>query len=210
MENKEQWIANQLKKLSLEEKIAQLIHIPAWSNRGSRHLEYLLKQVEDYKIGGIIFFQGTPELQLDMTQRLQAVADLPLMISIDAEWGLGMRLDNSPSFPYLLALGAIQDNQLIYDMGAEIARQCKLLGIHVNFAPVVDINSNPQNPVIGFRSFGDDKYKVAEKALAYMNGMQDHGVMACAKHFPGHGDTFEDSHFTLPIVKKGIQQLSEV
>ncbi len=205
--NKEQWINQQLGKMDLSQRIAQLIHVPAWSNRGSDHQEYLLKLVENYKIGGLIFFQGTPEKQLEMTRELQKVSSTPLMISIDAEWGLGMRLKNSPSFPYHLTMGALEEDEVIYEAACEIARHCQYLGIHVNFAPVVDINSNPDNPVIGFRSFGDDKTKVTQKALAYMRGLQDHGILACAKHFPGHGDTHVDSHLDLPTVDKSPETL---
>ncbi len=208
--DKEIWIENKLKKMTLRQTIAQLLHIPAWSNRGTKHESKVISLIEKYGIGGVIFFQGSLESQAIMTNSFQAVSNVPLLISMDAEWGLGMRLDDAPSFPYQMALGALHKNDLIYEMGAEIARQCKRLGVHVNFAPVVDINSNPANPVIGFRSFGDDKFKVAEKALAYMKGLQDNGIMACAKHFPGHGDTSLDSHFDLPIIDKSIEEFESL
>ncbi|MDW7694832.1 glycoside hydrolase family 3 N-terminal domain-containing protein [Flammeovirgaceae bacterium SG7u.111] len=196
--------------MSLEEKVAQLIHVAGYSNRDDSHEEYLLTLIEKYGIGGIIFFQGTPSAQAAITNRCQAASQIPLMISIDGEWGLGMRLDESMGFPYQLALGALQDNTLIYKMGKEVARQCKRIGIHVNFAPDADINNNPKNPVIGFRSFGEDKYKVAEKSIAYMKGLQDGGVMACGKHFPGHGDTSTDSHMALPVLGHDLERLEEM
>ncbi len=205
------WADEQLRKLSLEQKIAQLLHVAAYSNRDQAHLDYLQELVEEEDIGGLIFFQGNPRAQAQMTNNLQAKAKMPLLISIDGEWGLAMRLNDTIAFPYQLALGAInQDkNDLIYEMGRQIGKQCKALGIHVNFAPTVDINSNPANPVIGFRSFGEDKHLVAEKALAYMQGMQDEGILACAKHFPGHGDTDSDSHFTLPLINHSKAYLHE-
>ncbi|MEN7549460.1 glycoside hydrolase family 3 N-terminal domain-containing protein [Rapidithrix thailandica] len=205
-----EWVQSQLKRLSLEEKIAQLIHIAAYSNRDESHYQKVLSLVKTYKIGGLIFFQGHPLKQAELTNLYQEHSDIPLMISMDAEWGLGMRLDDTLSFPYQMALGALQDNRLIYEMGAEIARQCSRLGMQVNFAPVVDINNNPANPVIGFRSFGEEKEAVVQKAKAYMQGMQDQGVMASAKHFPGHGDTATDSHFDLPVIHHNKARLEEV
>src|SRR5690606_19548190 len=137
----------------------------------------------------------------------QNTSKVPLLGAIDAEWGLGMRLDSTISYPFQMALGAIKDNALIYEMGTEVARQIKRTGLHVNFAPVVDVNNNPKNPVINFRSFGEDKYNVAEKSVAYMKGMQDNSVMTTAKHFPGHGDTDTDSHFALPQINHSIERL---
>jgi beta-glucosidase-like glycosyl hydrolase len=207
--NNTDWARSKLASLSLEEKIGQLLHVAAYSNRDKAHVDYLQKLVEEENIGGLIFFQGNPGAQAVMTNQLQQVAKVPLMISIDGEWGLAMRLNDTIAFPYQIALGAMSesDNDLIYEMGKHIGLQCKALGIHVNFAPTIDINSNPANPVIGFRSFGENKENVTTKALAYVQGMQDVGVLACAKHFPGHGDTDSDSHFTLPLIKHNATHL---
>src|SRR5690606_306680 len=153
---------------------------------------------------------GGPVRQAHLTNRYQSLSKVPLFIAIDGEWGLGMRLDSVISYPKQITLGAITDNRYIYNMGAEIARQMKLLGIHINFAPVIDINSNPANPVIGFRSFGEDRYNVARKGIAYTRGMQENGLIANAKHFPGHGDTDTDSHYTLPLIKHSRARLDSV
>ncbi|MBX2843622.1 MAG: glycoside hydrolase family 3 [Flammeovirgaceae bacterium] len=203
------WVLKTLQKLSPEERIAQLIHVAGYSNREENHEKDLLNLIEKLGIGGIIFFQGTPEKQAQMVNRFQEKSKVPLMISIDGEWGLAMRLNNSTAFPYQMALGAMQDNELIYEMGREIGKHCKRAGIQVNFAPVADINNNPENPVISFRSFGENKEKVAEKAIQYMKGLQDEGVLACAKHFPGHGDTSTDSHFGLPVISHSKERFEE-
>jgi len=205
--HRQMWVDSVYNELSLDEKIGQLFMVAAYSNKGEAHFEKLRKQVKQNKIGGVIFFQGSPHKQARMTNRLQDMADVPLLISMDAEWGLDMRLDSTIAFPRQLTLGAIQNNKWIYKMGKEIARQCERLGVHVNLAPVVDVNSNPNNPVINDRSFGEDKFNVALKGLAYMNGLQDQGIMACAKHFPGHGDTDSDSHETLPVINHSEQRL---
>ncbi|WP_101446320.1 glycoside hydrolase family 3 N-terminal domain-containing protein [Pontibacter ramchanderi] len=194
------WVDSVMKTLTPEERIAQLISIPVYSNKNQAHIDSISNIVKTYKVGGMIFFQGGPVRQAKMTNRYQQESKVPLMISIDGEWGLAMRLDSTVRFPYQMALGGIDNELLIYEMGAEIARQCKRLGVHVNFAPTVDINNNANNPVIGFRSFGEDKYNVASKSLAYMKGMQDNHVLASAKHFPGHGDTNVDSHYGLPLI----------
>ncbi|UZR94771.1 glycoside hydrolase family 3 protein [Chondrinema litorale] len=205
------WANEQLASLSLEEKIAQLLHVAAYSNRDQQHLDYLLQLTKDEKIGGVIYFQGDPQKQSEMTNKLQDAADIPLFVSIDGEWGLAMRLNDTIAFPYQIALGAMDDTheELIYEMGREIGKHCRTIGIHMNFAPTIDINNNPKNPVIGFRSFGESKYKVAANAYAYMKGMQDEGVLACGKHFPGHGDTDSDSHFTLPLISHSLEHLQE-
>ncbi len=194
------WVDSVFKSLTPEERIAQLIMIPVYSNKDQAHIDSISNLIKTYKVGGLIFFQGGPVRQAKMTNRYQQESKVPLMVSIDGEWGLAMRLDSTVRFPYQMALGGINNEKLIYEMGAEIARQCKRLGVHVNFAPTVDINNNANNPVIGFRSFGEDKYNVASKSLAYMKGMQDQHVLASAKHFPGHGDTNVDSHYGLPLI----------
>ncbi|RDV13239.1 serine hydrolase [Pontibacter diazotrophicus] len=194
------WVDSVFNTLTPEERIAQLIMIPVYSNRDQAHIDSVSNLIRTYKVGGVIFFQGGPVRQAKMTNRFQSENKVPLMVSIDGEWGLSMRLDSTTRFPYQMSMGGIEDEKLIYEMGAEIARQCKRMGININFAPTVDINNNANNPVIGFRSFGEDKYNVARKSIAYMKGMQDQHVLASAKHFPGHGDTNVDSHYGLPVI----------
>ncbi len=198
----QEWVDVLYKKMSLEERIGQLINVRAHSDKGPEHVAAVEKLIKDYHVGGMTFFQGTPEKQVELTNRYQKLAKrVPIMVAIDAEWGLGMRfLKDGFSFPRQLTLGAIRDNRLIYDMGIEVARQMKRVGAHVNFAPVVDVNNNPNNPVINNRSFGEDRHNVASKGYMYMKGMQDGGILACAKHFPGHGDTDVDSHYDLPQI----------
>jgi len=196
--------------MSAEEKIGQLFMVATYSNKGEEHTREIDELVTKYHVGGLIFFQGGPVRQVQLTNHYQSEAKIPLWIGMDLEWGLGMRLDSTISFPKQMTLGAIQDNSLIYDMGNEVAREMKLIGVHMNYAPVIDINSNPKNPVIGFRSFGENKVKVAEKGLQYMKGLQENGVMATAKHFPGHGDTDTDSHLTLPVINHSVDRMDSV
>lgn len=201
------WADSLMSRMSDDEKIGQLFMVAAYSNRDSLHLKEIKKLIKNYYIGGLCFFQGGPMRQAQQTNMYQSLAKIPLLVSIDGEWGLSMRLDSVVRYPKQMALGAISDNQLIYDFGKETARQCKRIGIHLNFAPCVDVNNNPKNPVINDRSFGEDKYKVAAKAIEYMRGMQDNGIMANAKHFPGHGNTDKDSHLSLPTLKRTKNQL---
>jgi beta-N-acetylhexosaminidase len=204
------WVDSVMNTLSLEEKIGQLIMVAAYSNKGNKHKEEILKLIEEQKIGGLIFFQGDAETQVELMNDYQEVSKVPLLGAIDAEWGLGMRLKNTISYPFQMALGAIQDEELIYELGKEVARQVKLSGLHVNFAPVVDVNNNAANPVINFRSFGEDKLNVSAKSIAYMKGMQDHKLFTTAKHFPGHGDTDTDSHYALPQINHPIERLDSL
>ena len=204
------WADSIMMTLSEEERIAQLFMVAAYSNKGKGHKQEITDLVENYKIGGLMFLQGGPVRQAQLTNFYQSKSKTPLMIALDAEWGVSMRLDSSLRFPWQMTLGAIEDTNLIYKMGVEIARQCRLLGIHINFAPVVDVNSNPKNPIINNRSFGEDPEKVGRMGVAYMKGMQDNNILACAKHFPGHGDTDSDSHKTLPTVNKLKYQLTDV
>ncbi len=206
------WADSLYATLSEQERLGQLFMIRAHSDKGPAHVADVKAQIEKYKVGGLCFFQGTPKAQVQLINEYQAMASpVPLMMAIDGEWGLGMRMKaTTMSFPKQLTLGAIQDNRLIYDMGAEIARQMKVAGIHVNFAPVADVNNNPANPVINNRSFGEDRLNVAAKSWRYAQGMQDHGVMACAKHFPGHGDTNVDSHYDLPVINHGLDRLDSI
>lgn len=204
------WADSVLQTLSREERIAQLLMVAAYSNRGPAHIHELSNLVEDYGVGGLIFFQGGPHRQALIHNHLQHISQVPLLVCMDAEWGIGMRLDSTQSFPYQMALGAIQDESLIYEMGKEIGRQFSRMGMHINFAPVVDINNNPANPVINYRAFGEEKENVISKGLAYMKGMQDAHLLATAKHFPGHGDTDVDSHENLPVIKHGMERLQNV
>ncbi len=203
------WVDSVYQSLTDSQRIGQLFMIRAHSNKDAEHeadVEYLIR---NYHVGGLCFFQGTPEKQLSLTNTYQAVSKVPLLISMDAEWGLNMRLKSTTiAYPKQLMLGAIQDNTLIYKFGQAVAGECRRLGVHINYAPVADVNNNPRNTVINERSFGEDKHNVAAKCFQYMLGMQDNGVMACAKHFPGHGDTDMDSHYTLPLISKDISSLN--
>jgi beta-glucosidase-like glycosyl hydrolase/CubicO group peptidase (beta-lactamase class C family) len=208
--NKDQWVDSVFNSLSDDQKIAQLMVIRAHSNLGPDHVAKVANDIQQYNVGALCFFQGGPVRQANLTNYYQGIAKTPLMITIDGEWGLGMRLDSVTKFPYQLTLGAMNNESLVYKMGRAIGEQCKRIGVHVNYAPVVDINNNPNNPVIGFRSFGEDKNKVAGFGIAYMKGMQDAGIMACAKHFPGHGDVDVDSHLDLPVINKTMEQLDSL
>jgi beta-glucosidase-like glycosyl hydrolase/CubicO group peptidase (beta-lactamase class C family) len=199
--NESMWADSVFQTLDPDERIAQLFMAAAWSNKDSGHIKEISDLICNYKIGGLMFMQGGPGRQARLTNYYRSLSKVPLMIAMDAEWGLGMRLDSTISFPRQMMLGSITGDSLIYEMGKEIARQCKRMGININFAPVADINNNPENPVINSRSFGENKLNVTAKSLAYMHGLQDNGVLACCKHFPGHGDTDIDSHLSLPVIK---------
>ncbi|MBI2742908.1 MAG: hypothetical protein HYX48_03225 [Chlamydiales bacterium] len=204
------WAEERLEEMSLDEKIGQLFIMPACPLRGEDHLADLQVAIEKFHIGGIILKQGSSEGQLQLISTLQHLAKVPLLCTGDAEWGLGMRLENTLSFPRNLTLGAIQNKQLIYELGKEIGRQCKIVGLHLNFAPVVDVNINPKNPIIHMRSFGDNPQEVAERAALFMEGLQESGVAASIKHFIGHGDTNLDSHQALPTIPFTLDRLESV
>jgi beta-N-acetylhexosaminidase len=204
------WVDSVFSTLTLDERIAQLMIVEAFSNRGKAYEEDLLLLINRYKVGGLIFFQGGPARQAILTNKLQAASKVPLLVSMDAESGVGMRLDSTVRYPLQMPLGALADDSLIYQMGAEIAEEFKRLGMHLNFAPVADINNNPANPIISYRAFGENRDKVTAKSLAYMRGMQDHGIIATAKHFPGHGDTDVDSHLDLPLIPHGRSRLDSL
>lgn len=204
------WADSVFQTLSLDEKIGQLFSIAAYSNKGAAHKKEILNLIEQHHIGGLTFFQGGPVRQANLTNTYQKATKIPLMIAIDGEWGLSMRLDSTIKYPWQMTLGAIQNDSLIYEMGLQVAEQFRRLGVHVNFAPVVDVNNNPKNPVIFARSFGEDKYNVAQKGIAYMKGMQAGGLLANAKHFPGHGDTDKDSHKTLPVVSHDMARIDSI
>jgi beta-N-acetylhexosaminidase len=208
--SRDAWVDSVFESLSKEEKIAQLMVIRAHSNLGPDHVAKVVDQVQKYNVGALCFFQGGPVRQANLTNLYQSLAKTPLMVTIDGEWGLGMRLDSVTKYPYQLTLGALTDDKIVYQMGRAVGEQMKRIGVQVNYAPVVDINNNPNNPVIGYRSFGEDKFKVARFGVAYMKGMQDVGIMACAKHFPGHGDTEVDSHYDLPVISKSLPSLDSL
>lgn len=201
------WVDSVFNALSEEERIAQLIIIRAHSNLGKEHIESVTQLIKKYNVGGVCFFQGGPVRQANLTNFYQGIAKTPLLITMDAEWGLGMRLDSVTLLPKNMMLGAVPDNKIIYQIGEAIGRQCKRMGIHINYAPVVDVNNNPANPVINDRSFGENKNIVSNYAIQYTKGLQAMGVMACAKHFPGHGDVAVDSHLDLPIINKSLKAL---
>lgn len=196
-----------MKKLSPDERIGQLFMVAAYSNKDAKHIAEITNLIKQNKIGGLIFMQGGPVRQATLTNKYQKLSKVPLLIGMDAEWGLSMRLDSCVVFPRQMTMGAMQNDSLIYEMGNDMARQCKRLGVHISFSPDCDVNNNSKNPVIGSRSFGENKYKVAAKAIMYMKGLQDNGVLACGKHFPGHGDTESDSHKTLPVISKSKESM---
>jgi beta-glucosidase-like glycosyl hydrolase/CubicO group peptidase (beta-lactamase class C family) len=196
------WVDSVYNKLSVDERIGQFFMLAAYTQGKDYNMDTVLSLVKNGKAGGVIFFKGMPDAQVAWTNKLQDSAKVGCFIAIDGEWGLAMRLDSTVTFPRQMTLGAVADSKLINDMGHEIGRECKRMGINVNFAPDVDVNNNPNNPVINERSFGEDKYSVALKGFEYADGMQREGVLACAKHFPGHGDVDKDSHKELPTVAK--------
>ncbi len=204
------WVDSIMSGMSVKDKIAQLFMVAAYSNKDASHENQVRKWIVENKVGGLIFMQGTPYKQAVLNNEYQSLSLIPLLIGFDGEWGLNMRLDSTYKFPWNLTIGAIRDNNLIEKAGKRIGQHCKRLGIHINFAPVVDINTNPLNPIIGNRSFGSDKYNVTEKAKHFTNGMQSENVLACAKHFPGHGETDKDSHKTLPTVNLNKDRLFEI
>ncbi|HEY0053791.1 MAG TPA: glycoside hydrolase family 3 N-terminal domain-containing protein [Pedobacter sp.] len=206
----ERWVDSVFRKLNRREKIAQLFFIRAHTDKGKAYEEKVADIIRKDKVGGLVFFQGGPGRQVALTNYYQRISHVPLLIAMDAEWGIGMRLDSTISYPYQMALGAIQDANVIYQMGKRIAGDFKRIGMHVNFAPVVDVNNNPNNPVINYRSFGDNKYNVAQKGAAYMQGLQDAGILVSIKHFPGHGDTNVDSHYDLPVLNFTKERLDSL
>jgi beta-N-acetylhexosaminidase len=195
------WVDSVFNKLNKRQKIAQMFFVAAYTNKSKAFTDSIGKVIRRERIGGLVFFQGGPGRQAALTNQYQKLARVPLLIASDGEWGLGMRLDSTIAYPYQMALGAVQNKELIYKMGLEVAKDFKRVGMHMNLAPDVDVNNNAKNPVINYRSFGENKYNVAEKGAAYLKGMQDGGLLVSIKHFPGHGDTDVDSHFDLPQLK---------
>ncbi|MDO9593592.1 MAG: glycoside hydrolase family 3 N-terminal domain-containing protein, partial [Lutibacter sp.] len=188
----------------------QLFMVQAYSNKDEKHRNSIDSLIKNYHIGGLIFMQGTPEKQAILTNNFQSNSKIPLLIGFDGEWGLDMRLKDTYRFPWNMTLGAISENKFLEDFGAQLGKHCKRLGIHINFAPVVDININPENPIIGNRSFGENRENVTQKALAFVKGMQSENVLSNAKHFPGHGDTATDSHKSLPILDFDFERLDSI
>jgi beta-N-acetylhexosaminidase len=204
------WVDSVFNSLTMEQRIAQLLMIEVSSNQNRTYNNRIERLISNHNIGGIIFFKGGPTSQLNLTNSWQKAAQTPMLVAMDAEWGLSMRLDSTIVFPRQMTLGAISNERMIYELGLEMGRQCRRMGVHINFSPVIDVNSNAANPVINSRSFGECRYNVARKGLALMMGMQDAGVIAVAKHFPGHGDTHEDSHHALPVIDHPFDKLDSI
>lgn len=206
------WVDSVFHSLTLQQRIAQLMVVRVPLNLDDRKAEEFSRTMNGYGVGGVCFFAGTADRQARMTRQFQADAQVPLLVCLDAEWGLGMRLTDMFSFPRNSRFGMLPltSDSIVYRMGEEIGRQCRMMGVHVNFAPVVDINSNPKNPVIGTRSYGNDRERVAQLGIMFARGQQSQGVLAVAKHFPGHGDTDVDSHFDLPVIKHNVNHLDSI
>src|SRR5690554_1070604 len=208
--SKNQWVDSVYQSLTLEEKIGQLFMVAAYS--GGKNLNYstIKPLVEQGKIGGVIYMQGNAEAQIIQTNELQSISKVPILIGMDAEWGLGMRLTGVRDYPKQTSLGATRNMEFVEEMGASVGNQLKRIGVHINFAPVVDVNNNPLNPIINFRSFGENKNLVTALGQAYMKGLEKEGITAVAKHFPGHGDVSVDSHYDLPVINKTIKELEDL
>lgn len=204
------WVDSVYQSMGFDERIGQLFMVSAYSNKDSLHIKSIDKLIKENQVGGLIFFQGGPVRQAKLTNRYQAESKVPLLIGIDAEWGLSMRLDSTYRYPFNMTLGAIENKKLIEKVGEQMGQQNKRMGVHFNFAPVLDINTNPKNPIIGFRSFGENKENVTESALALMKGYQSQGLISTGKHFPGHGDTEVDSHNALPTINFTRARLDSV
>lgn len=208
--NQKKWVDSIYSQMSLEEKIGQLFMVDVFSRDPIEKTDKVKALIANNYIGGVIFSKGGPVRQAKLTNEFQKLSKTPLLVAMDAEWGLAMRLDSTFAYPWNMTLGAITDNEIIEKVGNRIGEHSKRLGVHINFAPVVDINTNPENPIIGNRSFGEDKRNVTSKSLALMKGMQDVGILANAKHFPGHGDTDTDSHKTLPTIDFSRERIEDI
>ncbi len=209
-EGQKKWVDSVYNQLSFDEKLGQLFMVAAFSNKDTVHTNAIDKLIIERKIGGLIFMQGGPVRQARLTNRYQSESKVPLFIGIDAEWGLAMRLDSVNRFPFNMTLGAVQDLKLIEKVGEQMGKQTKRVGAHFNFSPVIDINTNPKNPIIGVRSFGEDKFQVTERASRLVKGMQNEGIYGTGKHFPGHGDTDKDSHYTLPTLSLSKERIDDI
>lgn len=208
LEKARQWVDKTYNSLSQDEKLGQLFITALYTNKDQNHINFVRQLVNKEKIGGIILMQDNAAQEIDLVNEFQGSSRVPLLIGMDAEWGLYQRIATAHKFPWAITLGAIQDDNLVYEMASKIASDAKRMGVNWDFAPVVDVNTNPSNPIIGNRSFGSDVQNVIRKGLAYSNGLQDNGVLAAIKHFPGHGDTDKDSHLDLPVVKHNIDRLN--
>ena len=205
------WADSLIQCMSLDEKIGQLFMVAAnGKNTDENYYVMIDSLIENYALGGLIYFQADPNEHNRLVNRYQSKSSIPLMNGMDGEWGLAMRIDSLKPYPWNMTLGAIKNNELLYEMGHQLAQECKTMGIHFNFAPVVDVNSNPFNPIINARSYGEDPINVAYKSTSFMQGIHDAGVLTCAKHFPGHGDTDKDSHKTLPLINHSRERLDSI
>lgn len=202
----QEWVEDQLRSMSLDEKIAQSFMLACWSNKGQEHIDDIAAKITKYKLGGVIFFQGEPQNLREGISRFQTLSKVPLLIGLDAEWGVAMRIHGTQRFPYPQTLGAANNPQLTQELATYMGYECNEYGIHLNFAPDADVNSNPNNPVIGFRSFGAIPNQVANHVSAAVKGFESTNVLSCLKHFPGHGDTDKDSHQELPVVSHSVEQ----
>jgi len=206
----QKWVDSVYNAMTLKERVGQLFMVQVFSKNDGKANSKIVDLIKNEHIGGVIYSTGGPHRQAKLNNLLQAASKVPLLVGMDAEWGLSMRLDSTYAFPWNMTLGAITNDSLVEQTGRQIGEHCKRLGVHFNFAPVVDINTNPKNPIIGNRSFGEDRDNVTAKGLAFMNGMQSAGVLANAKHFPGHGDTEDDSHKTLPTVSFSEKRIDSI
>lgn len=204
------WVNKTYNSLSQDEKLGQLFIVALYTNKGEDFINNVRKIVENDKIGGLILMQDDAAREINLVNEFQAKSKVPLMIGMDAEWGVFQRIAKAHKFPWAITLGAVQDKKVIYEMAQKIAEDCKRMGINWDFAPVVDVNTNPNNPIIGNRSFGSDVNNVVESGLAYSYGLQDSKILAAIKHFPGHGDTDKDSHLDLPVVSHNLERLNSV
>lgn len=210
IESQRKWVDSVYTSMTVDQRVGQLFMVDVFSSDPKAKVDKIRALIKEQRIGGIIFSKGGPMRQAKLNNEFQALAKTPLLIGMDAEWGLSMRLDSTYAFPWNMTLGAIQDNRIVKQVGERVGEHCKRLGVHINFGPVVDINVNPANPIIGNRSFGEDKINVTEKAIAFLEGMQSTGVLGSAKHFPGHGDTDQDSHKTLPTLDFTLDRLKNI
>ena len=206
----QQWVDKTYKNLSQDEKLGQLFIVALYTNKGEDYINQVRNIVTQDKIGGLILMQDDAAREINLVNEFQQKSKVPLMIGMDAEWGLYQRIATAHKFPWAMTLGAIQDKNLVYQMSAKIAEDCHRMGINWDFAPVVDVNTNPNNPIIGNRSFGSEVSNVISSALSYSNGLQDNNILAAIKHFPGHGDTSTDSHLDLPVVSHSLDRLEAV
>lgn len=208
MKKAQQWVEKTYKNLSQDEKLGQLFIVALYTNKGEDYINQVRSIVANDKIGGLILMQDDAAREITLVNEFQQKSKVPLMIGMDAEWGLFQRIATAHKFPWAMTLGAIQDKNLVYQMSAKIAEDCHRMGINWDFAPVVDVNTNPNNPIIGNRSFGSEVDNVISSALSYSNGLQDNNILAAIKHFPGHGDTSTDSHLDLPVVSHNMERLN--